>query len=372
MAIEIINGRYEVEERLGSGGMGEVWRAFDPLLGRDVAIKFVGERELRESPGAESMLRDEARAAGKLLGHPQIVAVLDFIETTTALHRGPALVMEYVAGCNLAEWINVHHPHFDEVTRNVLGLYISIEVIQAIQAAHRQEILHRDIKPLNILVSMEGRVKVADFGLARVIEAITRTHTVWGRQTPLYAAPEQWRGERPDMRTDVYQLCATLYHLLSGRPANQGDGLMGLYHWHQVETLTPLAELAPSLAVEVTSVIDRGLHADQDERPDLWEIFDPISKSIMNALHLEIDVGNCTEGQVESIAALTDFGLDQLKADPQFGTILPNPMEAAQEALAVVLLGGKSVLTPAPSVPAPRSAEPKAPPPAKKAAPRRR
>src|SRR4051812_16145745 len=106
MAIEVLAGRYEVERRLGAGGMGDVWLATDSLLGRRVAMKFVSQRELLETPGAESILRDEARTGGQLLGHPQVVTVIDLLDVDSALHRGPAIVMEYVDGCNLAEWIS--------------------------------------------------------------------------------------------------------------------------------------------------------------------------------------------------------------------------------------------------------------------------
>ncbi|MFF5054157.1 serine/threonine-protein kinase [Micromonospora sp. NPDC000663] len=341
MAIETINDRFEITSRLGSGGMGEVWRAYDQLLGRDVAMKFIGERELRETPGAESILRDEARAGGSLLGHPQVVSVLDLLDVDTSLHKGPALVMEYVEGCNLAEWIAQHVPKLDERTRQVLGLFISLEIIQAIQAAHRRGILHRDVKPLNVLLSTDGRVKVADFGLARVVEAITRTHTVKARQTPLYAAPEQWREEKLDKNTDVYQLAATLYHLLAGRPVNEGQGLWGLYRWHEVGKPVPLKEHVPSLPSEVADVIMEGLKEKGEDRPSLWSMFDPISTALMKPCRLEVEVAGCTDEQVTQIAEVTDFD-EELLRTPGNGFLFPNPLEAAQEGIAAVLLGGDS------------------------------
>ncbi|SCF32945.1 Serine/threonine protein kinase [Micromonospora chaiyaphumensis] len=325
--------------------MGEVWRAHDRLLGRDVAMKFIGERELRETPGAEAILRDEARAGGSLLGHPQIVSVLDLLEVDTALHQGPALVMEYVEGCNLAEWIVRYVPKLDEYTRQVLGLFISLEIIQAIQAAHRRDILHRDIKPLNILLSTDGRVKVADFGLARVVEAITRTHTVKARQTPLYAAPEQWREEKLDKSTDVYQLAATLYHLIAGRPANEGQGLWGLYRWHEIGKVVPLKEREPTLVPEVADVITNGLKEKGEDRPSLWSMFDPISTALMKPCRLEIDATGCTDEQVAEIVKVTDFEEEMLR-EPGKRFPFPNPLEAAQEAIAAVLLGGKSAISP--------------------------
>ena len=126
VAIATIANRYELLRRLGAGGMGDVWQANDTLLGRHVAIKFVSDQELRETPGASEILRDEAKTAGGLLGHPQIVSVLDLITVETDLHRGPAIIMEYIDGCNLAEWISVHALRVPEATRVRLGLYILI------------------------------------------------------------------------------------------------------------------------------------------------------------------------------------------------------------------------------------------------------
>lgn len=356
MIFETINERYDVTERLGVGGMGEVWRAYDRLLGRAVAIKFVSERELRETPGAEAILRDEAKAAGSLLGHPQVVCVVDLIDVSTDLHRGPALIMEYVEGCNLAEWIALHSRTLDDFTREKIGLYIGLEIIQAMQAAHRRKIWHRDIKPLNVLLSNDGRVKVADFGLARVVEAITRTHTVWGRQTPLYAAPEQWRGEKPDNNTDIYQLCATLYHLLAGQPANEGADLLGLIHWHESGTVVELSKHVPSLDPDAAAIITRGLDKVAKRRPDLWEIFDPLSKAFIGPLELHVDVEGCTDDQIGLIASITDFDKDRLMERKWSAFDIPNAIEAAQEGIAVVLLGGKSTLSrPKPNPPLAKS-----------------
>ncbi|MEU5264508.1 serine/threonine-protein kinase [Amycolatopsis sp. NPDC021455] len=209
-----IADRYKLSRRLGGGGMGDVWLADDSVLGRQVALKFVNERELMENPGAHDILRDEAKTGGSLIGFSQIVSVLDLFDADSPLHSGPVLVMEYVDGCNLAEWMARFRPSLpNDETRLFLDLYIAAEIVEAIDIAHGRGIQHRDIKPQNVLCSKVGQVKVADFGLARLVEAMTRTHTVWGRNTPLYAAPEQWRDEKPTKESDVYQASATLYHL---------------------------------------------------------------------------------------------------------------------------------------------------------------
>lgn len=345
MAIETIAGRYDVLRRLGTGGMGDVWLAEDTLLGRPVAMKFVGERELRETPGAKEILQDEAKTAGRLLGHPQVVSVLDLLDVDTDLHAGPAVIMEYIDGCNLAEWIAVHRKRVDEPTRNKVGLFIALEATEAIQEAHKLGILHRDVKPQNILCSAAGRVKVADFGLARVVEELTRTHTVWGRHTPLYAAPEQWNDEKPDESTDMYQLCATLYHVLAGEPANQGTSLIGLLRWHETGTLTPLEQLVPSLNAKVAKLITEGLSKEPGDRPAPWQVFDAVSGALMKRLRLDVDLTDCSAAAVNSVVQLTDFPKEKLEADGKYSFTFPNALEALREAIGVTLLGGNCNIT---------------------------
>ncbi len=338
--MEQIVGRYNVQRRLGAGGMGDVWKAEDLLLGRSVAIKFVGEKELRESPGADGILRDEARHAGQLLGNPQVVTVLDLIEVDSDLHQGPAVVLEYVDGATVGEWIASHRGALDPFTAMQTGLYIASEVIEAITAAHRLSIMHRDIKPQNVLCSKDGRVKVADFGLSRVVEAITRTNTVWGRHTPLYSAPEQWEEEKPTTESDVYQLSATLYHLLSGMPANEGKGILGLLRWHQNGTLTSLSERLPGIDDEVAKRIDAGLSKDPAKRPDLWQLSDSVSGALVkDAIRLEVAVDGSDDVLITAIANLTDFDIDVLrKGSSRFK--FRHPLEAIREAVGAKLLGG--------------------------------
>ncbi|MEU8379377.1 serine/threonine-protein kinase [Streptosporangium sp. NPDC048865] len=357
MSSETINGRFQMLQRLGSGGMGEVWRVYDNVLGRDLAIKFVGEQELRDTPGAEAILRDEAKTAGSLLGQPQVVSVLDLLDVDTASRNGPALLMEYIDGCTLQEWMAVYSPKLDQATKNIVGLYIALEVTRAIEAAHRRNILHRDIKPLNTLISREGSVKVADFGLARVVDAITRTHTVWGRQTPLYAAPEQWNDEKPDEATDMYQLCATLYHFFAGVPANEGNSILGLLQWHQTGSVKPLAERAPSLNGKVADLITRGLVKDGEGRPAPWNLIDEISGALMHKINMSVSLDGCTEEQMEKIAHITTCGLEEMKKSKKLNLGFPDPFEATQEAIAILFHGGQPLLSfskpvrPAPSQP---------------------
>lgn len=345
MPFDRINDRYDLQRRLGAGGMGDVWLAQDDLLGRRVAMKFVGERELNETPGAEDILRDEARHAGQLLGHPQVVAVLDLIDVDTDLHTGPAVVLEYVEGCTVGHWIALHRKTMDAFTQTQTALYIVSQVTEAVHAAHKLHILHRDVKPQNVLCSVSGHIKVADFGLSRVVEAITRTHTVWGRHTPLYAASEQWEGEKPTEDSDVYQLCATAYHLIAGVPANEGQSMLELLRWHETGTLTPLSERMPDIDSNLASILDQGLSKSPGDRPSLWKIFDAVSQALVREpVRLTASVIGCDEPTIQAISDLTDFGLDRLTEKGEHSFLFPHPMEAIQEAVGATILGGRCTL----------------------------
>lgn len=347
MVIEIVSGRYEIQRRIGTGGMGDVWLADDSLLGRRVAIKFVSERSLRQNPGSDAVLRDEARNAGQLLGHPNVVAVLDLIDVSASLHQGPAVILEYVDGCDVGDWIYRHRPALDDATRLFSALYIGSEIIEALSEAHHRGILHRDIKPQNVLLTEQGRVKVADFGLSRIVEALTRSHTQWGSHTPAYSAPEQVRGEKPDKSTDVYQLSATLYHLITGNTANTGDSPHSAMRWHDLGTLTPISKHVPSVPQELAELIEHGLSSERAQRPHLWELFDSISRALPGgAVNLELHVPHdMPEERVMQLEKLLDFDLQAISSGGAHRPVtFPQPLEAIREAIGASLLGATPAL----------------------------
>lgn len=220
---DVVNGRYKVVELIARGGMGEVWKCNDEFLDRPVAMKTVNPEYLATNPKALSILKDEAKTSARLIGHPNIVCTLDLEEYKgkgTSIHF---IVMEYVRGPSVARWIGETSTKLDDVTNFNINLLIAWELCKALGYAHRQGILHRDIKPLNVFVSNYGTTKVGDFGLARFVEAITRTHTVWRAMSPAYAAPEQWQGQKQTFKTEVYQLGCTLYHIFTKKlPFNYG------------------------------------------------------------------------------------------------------------------------------------------------------
>ncbi|MGZ5404546.1 MAG: serine/threonine-protein kinase [Nocardioides sp.] len=241
----MIAGRYELEREVGRGGMGAVWLARDEVLGRQVAVKRVGMVPGGATPDLERAER-EARLAARL-NHPHVVAVFDLVTDDD----GQWLVMEYVEGVTLAGLVQ-RDGALD--THQVSPLLR--QAADALAAAHAAGIVHRDVKPSNILVTPDGQVKLSDFGIARAEADASLTQTGLVTGSPAYLAPEIASGQPATDASDVWSLGATLYHALSGHPPYQvGDNLMGaLYRIvHEEPPRLPDAGwLAPLLAATMT------------------------------------------------------------------------------------------------------------------------
>ncbi len=207
MQPEVIAGRYRVVEAIGRGGMGTVWLCLDEVLGRRVAVKQIGEVPGDETDGVARAMR-EARLAASL-NHPNAVSVYDVVEHDDH----PWLVMEYVEAKNLAQLIT----QYGRLPVPQVAA-IAAQVADALNAAHRAGIVHRDVKPSNILVDSRGHAKITDFGIARGHNdpQLTRTGMLTG--TPAYFSPELARGKAPSAGSDVWALGATIYHAVEGQP----------------------------------------------------------------------------------------------------------------------------------------------------------
>lgn len=203
-AEEVIADRYRLGPVLGRGGMGEVREATDQRLGRSVAVKLL-QPSMASDPGARNRFEDEARSAAKLV-HPNTVAVFD-----TGEHEGiPYIVMEYLPGRTLA----------DEIAEGPLAparvRTVALQVLGALEAAHRAGVIHRDIKPGNILLTTDGTAKVGDFGIAKTAEGLDHTATGMILGTPSYLAPERILGAPATERSDLYATGVVLYEALTG------------------------------------------------------------------------------------------------------------------------------------------------------------
>lgn len=207
----LVGGRYRLIEHIRGGGMGTVWRADDERLGRPVAVKIL-HGALDGDPTIRERFRREAIAASTI-SHPSIASVFDYVEEADRR----AIVMELVDGETLAA----------RIARGPLApaeaALVFDQVLGALQALHDRGVLHRDVKPSNILLTSDGRVKVTDFGVASMAGEATLTMTGTFMATPQYAAPEQLRGEPSTPATDIYQTGVTLYEALSGKPPFQGE-----------------------------------------------------------------------------------------------------------------------------------------------------
>jgi eukaryotic-like serine/threonine-protein kinase len=255
MAEELIGGRYVLEEHVGSGGMSRVYRAHDRLLERTVALKILHEHYSQDDEYVERFRR-EARAVAQL-AHPNVVTVIDRGE-----HEGRQfIVFEYVDGENLKQLVAREGPL---PARQVIEL--GLQVASALASAHDRGVVHRDVKPQNVLLSEEGMPKVTDFGIARSadIESVTLTGTVMG--TSEYLPPEQARGEPVDVRSDVYSLGAILYELCTGRVPFPGENPVSVAMRHLHEPVPSMRERRPDIPPRLEAAIRRAMAKDPAER----------------------------------------------------------------------------------------------------------
>lgn len=251
-ATEVIGGRYRVNARIASGGMGEVLRALDTVLGRTVAIKIL-PFELAARPGFVERFRIEAQSAARL-SHPNVVQVHDWGESGSTYY----MVMEYVRGKNLREVLasSGYLP-----PRQVCEL--TVQVLDALEAAHSRGLVHRDVKPENVMITIDGRVKVADFGLARALERATVTGGLLG--TVAYVAPEQARGDQVDGRADLYSTGCVMYELLTGTMPFEGDAAQILYQHLNGRVPVP-SKTRPDIPSEIDRIVARATSPQPAER----------------------------------------------------------------------------------------------------------
>ena len=256
MVGELIAGRYELEELAGTGGMSSVYRARDNLLERHVALKLLHEYHGADAESIERFRR-EARAVAQL-SHPNIVTVIDRGEDGGRQY----IVFEYVDGENLKELVAREGPL--PVRR---ALELAIQVGEGLACAHEHGVVHRDVKPQNVLLNGDGRAKVTDFGIARSLDVdhgMTQTGTVIG--TSNYIAPEQASGRAVDERTDIYSLGVVVYELLSGDVPFPGENFVAVALRHVHEEPPSVLEVRPDVPLRLAQLVDRALAKDPDDR----------------------------------------------------------------------------------------------------------
>ncbi len=267
MTGQLIGGRYELGELLGRGGMAEVRKGTDTRLGRVVAVKRL-RTDLASDATFQARFRREAQSSASL-NHPAIVAVYDTGEEWSEAGGGqegvaqPYIVMEYVAGRTLRDIIREGRKILPE-----RALEITSGVLSALDYSHRAGIIHRDIKPGNVMLTPSGDVKVMDFGIARAISdassTMTQTAAVVG--TAQYLSPEQARGETVDSRSDVYSAGCLLYELLTGRPPFVGDSPVAVAYQHVREPAVPPSDHDTDLPAEIDAIVMKSLAKRVEDR----------------------------------------------------------------------------------------------------------
>ncbi|MFI9008668.1 Stk1 family PASTA domain-containing Ser/Thr kinase [Actinosynnema sp. NPDC053489] len=246
----LLSNRYELGETLGYGGMSEVHKGRDVRLGRDVAIKVLRADLARDAQFQERFRREAQNSAA--LNHPAIVAVYDTGETQTEYGPLPYIVMEFVDGRTLRDIVKTQGPLSAKRAMEVMA-----DVSAALDFSHRHGIVHRDVKPANVMITRSGAVKVMDFGIARAVHdgqaAVTQTAAVIG--TAQYLSPEQARGEAVDGRSDVYASGCVLFELLTGEPPFTGDSPVAVAYQHVREDPKPPSALNPKVPPTLDAIV---------------------------------------------------------------------------------------------------------------------
>ncbi len=305
----VLSGRYRVEELIGRGGMASVFRGYDETLGRQVAVKILN-RDLADDGAFRTRFRLEAQAASRM-AHPTIVRVYDAGEDTETLtdgsvHSVPFIVMELVKGALLKDIIADGPVPVGDAVRYVDG------ILEALEYSHRAGVVHRDIKPGNVMVTDAGQIKVMDFGIARAVSdsssTVAETTAILG--TAAYFSPEQAKGEPVDARADVYSTGVVLYELLTGRQPFRGESPVAVAYQHVSEAPLPPSEVNETVPRALDTVALRALAKDPFQRYQ-------DAASFREALDATVDGRTPTKRQV---GALTS---------ELYG---PNPRQAAETA----------------------------------------
>jgi serine/threonine protein kinase len=263
--IHLLANRYQIGELIGRGGMADVHVGTDARLGRRVAIKLM-KPSLATDPAFRTRFRQEAQAAARM-AHPTIVRVFDAGEESTRDRSGhevqvPFIVMEYVEGRLLKDIVREGPMDPTEAVRVTEG------ILTALEYSHRAGVVHRDIKPGNVMLTHAGQVKVMDFGIARAISdssaTVAQTTTILG--TAQYFSPEQARGETVDARSDLYSTGVLLFELLTGRAPFRGDSPVAVAYQHVSEAPVPPSTVVPAVSPALDAVVLRALAKDRFER----------------------------------------------------------------------------------------------------------
>lgn len=329
-------GKYELQQRLGIGGMAEVWKAFDPQLHRYVAIKFI-RGDLQMDPDFMKRFEREARAVASL-HHPNIIQIHDFqiVQSPTSEHNLAYMVMAYVEGQTLAGYISETSRvgKFPSATQ-LIQLFISISA--AIDYAHQKGMIHRDVKPANILLDQRdnaynpiGEPILTDFGIVKLMRSFTGTLTGNWLGTPLYMSPEQAQGQPGNERSDIYSLGVILYEICTGVRPFQGDSQLSVMIQHIHTPPTPPALINPAIPPALSDVILCSLSKNPEDR---FPSASAMTAAMLQALNTSSSIGKSTPVIDQSPFSSQSTGgitpsSSSLPVMPVEGATSPMPSEA--------------------------------------------
>lgn len=287
-ALVTLDGRYHVLERIAAGGMGEVFRAHDAVLAREVAVKVL-HRSLASDPGFVDRFRREARAAATL-NHPNIVAVYDWGAVDGIYY----MVMEFVEGRSVRDLLNANGRLAPAQAAEIVR-----ETLLALQHAHAKGIVHRDLKPENILLTTDGTVKLTDLGLARAFADARSTRAGAVTGTVQYLSPEQIRGEPADPRSDLYSLGIVTFELLTGQLPFTGETPMSIAYKHLSDEVPPPSRFAPDISPDLDGFVAAAVDKNRELRPEsaaaMRRDLDAFAGSLPRARSLASLVGDLPE-----------------------------------------------------------------------------
>lgn len=268
MIQRILARRYELQELIGGGGMADVYKAQDKLLDRAVAVKILHQQYANDAEFVEKFRR-EATAAAKL-AHPNIVNIYDVGEDGGSQY----IVMEYVSGPTLKEVIQQKG-----CLEPIEAVRIAKEIASALESAHRNNLVHCDIKPHNILVMPDGHIKVTDFGIARAVSASTMTYSGSVMGSVHYFSPEQAKGTVITTKSDVYSLGVVLYEMLTGKLPFNGETSVSIALKHLQEEPVPIRQINPSIPPVLEAIVQKAMSKDPADRPSSTELYADLNQA---------------------------------------------------------------------------------------------
>ncbi|MDY5052497.1 MAG: Stk1 family PASTA domain-containing Ser/Thr kinase [Anaerovibrio sp.] len=268
MIQRILARRYELQELIGGGGMADVYKAQDKLLDRAVAVKILHQQYANDAEFVEKFRR-EATAAAKL-AHPNIVNIYDVGEDGGSQY----IVMEYVSGPTLKEVIQQKG-----CLEPIEAVRIAKEIASALESAHRNNLVHCDIKPHNILVMPDGHIKVTDFGIARAVSASTMTYSGSVMGSVHYFSPEQAKGTVITTKSDVYSLGVVLYEMLTGQLPFNGETSVSIALKHLQEEPVPIRQMNPSIPPVLEAIVQKAMSKDPADRPNSTELYADLNQA---------------------------------------------------------------------------------------------